>query len=87
VVVLDPAVSARREWSDAGRLFRLGLAWTLYALGWAAAKGLRAAGTAVVAVLFGAGWLAARVVWPALCWAGRAVALGWDEGRKPGFKG
>jgi hypothetical protein len=86
VAVLDPAIGARREWRDAGRLLRLGLSWTLYAFGWLVAKSLRAVGTTAAWLLFGVGWVAGRVLWPAACWAGRAVALGWDEGRKPGFK-
>lgn len=49
---------------------------------------------AVTFVLYGLGWLAARiirvawavfvvVVWPALAWSVAAVKLGWQEGWRP----
>lgn len=44
----------------------------------------RAALTVVAAVLFGAGWLAARLLtgaWLALVWSGTAVRVGWQAGR------
>lgn len=49
--------------------------------------------SAIAALLFGIGWLAAKtvgvmvgllkVVWLGLCWAGVAVKLGWVDARKP----
>jgi hypothetical protein len=41
--------------------------------------------TLVAAVLFGLGWLTARifgVIWLALAWSVTAVKVGWTEGRK-----
>jgi hypothetical protein len=73
----------REQWREVGRLVVTGLAWMLYAAGFTLARGLRAAGTAVGAVFIGVGWLAGRVVWPAMCWCGRASRVGWDAGRKP----
>lgn len=48
----------------------------------------RAVLTAIAAVLFGLGWLAAKavgVVWLAVAWSWTAVRLGWTEarGQKP----
>lgn len=42
--------------------------------------------TALAGVLFGVGWLAAKVVgvlWLALAWAVVAVRVGWQDARKP----
>ncbi len=83
MAVLNPSIPVRREWREVGRLLLSGLTWLLYGAGWLMAKSLRGIGWSVAAALFGAGWVAGRVLWPTLCWAGRAVALGWDEGRKP----
>ncbi len=83
MVSLSANMAARAQWRDAGRLTVEGLAWLLFAAGWLVAKTLRLVGAAVGAVFMGAGWLAGRVVWPALCWCGRAARTGWDEGRKP----
>ena len=84
MAVLSADSDARAQWRDAGRLVAAGIGWVLYATGWLLAKAARAVASALGAVLFGAGWLAASVVWPALLWCGRAVQLGWQEGRKPG---
>jgi len=81
--VLSTSPDSRAHWQDAGRLVAAGLAWLLYAAGWLVAKTLRTVATILGAVLFGVGWLAAAVAWPSLCWCGRAVRLGWQEGRKP----
>lgn len=81
MTVLSP--EARQQWDDAARLALLAVARVLYAAGWLTAKTLRVVATAVAVALFAAGWLAAAVAWPALCWCGRAVRLGWDQGRKP----
>lgn len=67
----------------AGQAIATGIAWVLVAVGWAAAKAVRLAGWALSSLLYGAGWLASAVAWPGLCWCGRAVALGWQEGRRP----
>lgn len=83
MVVLSAGRDARAQWAEAGRRVAAWLAWLLFAAGWLTAKTLRAVATGIGAVLFGCGWLAAAVAWPALCWCGRAVALGWQEGRRP----
>ena len=76
----------RAQWREVGRLAQSGAAWLLFGAGWLLAKLLRLVGTALAAVLVGAGWLAARVGWPALCWCGRAVRLGWEQGKQPGLR-
>jgi hypothetical protein len=81
MTVLSPEV--RQQWGDARRLVLLALARVLFAAGWLTAKSLRIVATGIAAVLFAAGWLAAAVLWPAACWCGRAVRLGWDQGRAP----
>lgn len=46
----------------------------------------RAVLTAVAAVLFAIGWLAAKVVgvvWLSIAWSATAVRLGWSEARAP----
>lgn len=83
MAVLSVNRSARTQWAEVGRRTASALAWLLYAAGWLVAKALRAVATVIAAVLFGAGWLASAAAWPALCWCGRAVRLGWQEGRKP----
>lgn len=83
MAVLSVNRSPRSPWRDAGRLVVAGLARLLYAGGWLVAKTLRTAATILAAVLFGAGWFASALAWPSLCWCGRAVRLGWQEGRKP----
>jgi hypothetical protein len=81
VLSADPRV--RAQWREIGRALAAGIGWVLFAAGWVLAKAARTVATAVGAVLFGVGWLAGAVAWPALCWCGRAVQLGWAEGRKP----
>lgn len=81
VLSADPRV--RAQWREIGRALAAGIGWVLFAAGWLLAKTARAVATAVGAVLFAVGWLAGAVAWPALCWCGRAVQLGWQEGRKP----
>jgi hypothetical protein len=83
MAVLSTSPDAREQWRDAGRLFAAGLGWVLYAIGWLLAKTLRTVATVIAATLFGIGWLASAAAWPGLCWCGRAVRLGWQEGRKP----
>lgn len=46
--------------------------------------------TVIAAVLFGAGWLAAKVVaavWLAVAWSAVAVKVGWHEARTGGPRG
>jgi hypothetical protein len=86
VAVLSQAPDARAQWREASRLAKVGVAWVLFAVGWILAKSLRAVGTAIAAALFAVGYLAGRAVWPALQWCGRAVRLGWEQGRKPGLR-
>lgn len=83
MAVLSTNPSARVQWSEVGRRIASVLAWLLFAVGWLIAKALRVLATGIGAVMFGCGWLAAAVAWPGLCWCGRAVALGWQEGRRP----
>lgn len=83
MAVLSTSPDARLQWREAGRLIASGLGWLLYAVGWLVAKTLRTLATTLGATLFGVGWFAAALVWPGLCWCGRAVRLGWQEGRKP----
>lgn len=83
MAVLSTNPSARVQWTEVGRRFASVLAWLLFAVGWLIAKTLRAIATALAAALFAVGWLASALAWPALCWCGRAVRLGWAEGRKP----
>ena len=83
MAVLSTSPDSRLPWRDAGRLILTGLARLLYAAGWLVAKTLRTIATVIAAILFGVGWLASALAWPSLCWCGRAVRLGWQEGRKP----
>lgn len=83
MAVLSTNPGARLQWREAGRIIAAGLGRVLYAAGWLVAKTLRSVATVIAALLFGAGWLASAMAWPALCWCGRAVRLGWEEGRKP----
>lgn len=83
MAVLSTSPDARAQWREAGRLARTGIGWVLFALGWLIAKALRGVATAVGALLYAVGWLAAGLVWPGLCWCGRAVRLGWRDGMRP----
>lgn len=83
MAVLSANPRAREQWREAGRSVAAGLGWLLFAAGWLLARSLRGVQTVIGAVLFAGGWLAASVAWPALLWCGRAVLLGWREGRKP----
>lgn len=83
MAVLSTSPDARLQWRAAGRLIATALGWLLYAAGWLLAKTLRTIATGFGAALFGVGWFAAALAWPSLCWCGRAVRLGWQEGRKP----
>jgi hypothetical protein len=62
---------------DAKRAAQAGLYWS----GWAVAKLFTLILLAVGGTFYGVGWVASRAVWPALCWTGRAVRVGWDDGR------
>lgn len=77
-----PTTDRARALADAGRLLSTALGWVLYAVGWQIGKVYRLTVTAIGAALFTVGWLAGRV-WLGCRWAGAAVALGWDAGRKP----
>lgn len=83
MAVLSAGHRTRAQWHEVGRLIQRGAGWVLFALPWLLAKLLRAAGTGIAATLFAAGWLASSALWPALCWCGAAVRLGWREGCKP----
>lgn len=78
----DPAGRSRRSAADAGRQAAVLLAAGLYRLGWVLAKTLTLLLYVLGGVLYGVGWSARRVVWPALVWAGSAVRVGWEDGRK-----
>lgn len=77
-----PTTDRARQMADVGRLLSTALGWVFFAIGWQAAKLLRTVVTAISGALFTVGWSAGRV-WLALRWAGAAVALGWESGRKP----
>jgi hypothetical protein len=83
MAVLSTSPDSRLQWREAGRLIAAGLGWLLYAVGWLLAKTLRIIATVIAAILFSVGYLASAAAWPGLCWCGRAVRLGWQEGRKP----
>lgn len=83
MAVLSTSPGSRLQWHEAGRLIAAGLGWLLFVVGWLLAKTLRTTATGIAAVLFALGWLASAAAWPGLCWCGRAVRLGWQEGRKP----
>lgn len=78
-----PVGRAVAELRTAGRSMATLLGWVLFGAAWAVAKTCRALLTGAGAVLFAAGYLGGRVIWPALKWSATAVRLGWDEGRKP----
>lgn len=83
MAILSPIDRARVSWREVGHRVVTALGWVLFAGGWLTAKALRGAATAVGATLYAAGWLASAVAWPAACWCGRAVRLGWSDGLKP----
>lgn len=83
----DPRPAARRGAVDAGRQALKLAAAALYGGGWLLAKAVLLILLAAGGVLFGVGWTARRVVWPALVWMSAAVRLGWEEGRSPGEGG
>lgn len=84
MAVLSAEPRTRDQWREVGGLIQRGVGAVLYAVPWLLAKLLRAVGTVVGAALFAVGWLGSAIVWPALCWCGAAVRLGWREGCKPG---
>jgi hypothetical protein len=55
-----------------------------------AVSAIRTLLTVVAGVLYGVGWIAARVfaaAWLCLVWSATAVRLGWQEGRRSGRGG
>lgn len=78
-----PVVRAVAEFRAAGRSVATILGWILFAAAWLVAKTCRLLMTTAGAVLFAAGYLGGKVIWPGLRWSATAVRLGWDEGRKP----
>lgn len=79
--LLDSGDDAQDRAGDTGRRLAAAVRAGLWWIGWAAAKLVLIVLLGLAGVLFGAGWLAGRVLWPGLCWAGRAVKLGYQEGR------
>lgn len=77
-----PATDRARRLAEAGRLLSTGIGWVLFAVGWQVGKAVRLTITAIGGALFTVGWAAGRV-WLGCRWAGAAVALGWESGRKP----
>lgn len=71
------------QFADAGKYAATAVRFVLFAIGWTLAKTCRLIATVLGALLFGAGFLAARVAWPALRWSGAAVKLGWQNGSRP----
>lgn len=78
----DPVGRSRRSAADAGRQAATLLTAGLYRAGWLLAKLVYFVLVGIGAVFYGIGWTARRAVWPALVWAGTAVRLGWEDGRK-----
>ncbi len=77
----DPANTARRRAGDSARQLLTLVGAGLYWIGWALCKLAMGVLLVLGGVLFGAGWLARRALWPSLVWCGKAVRLGWQEGR------
>jgi hypothetical protein len=77
----DPATVARRRAAVSAKQLLTLVGAGLYWAGWALSKLVMALLLVLGGVLFGAGWLARRAVWPSLVWCGKAVRLGWQEGR------
>ncbi len=77
----DPANVARRRAADSARQLLTLVGAGLYWAGWALSKLVMVLLLVLGAALFGAGWLARRALWPSLVWCGKAVRLGWQEGR------
>lgn len=87
MVTLDELLdngTARADARRAGRQALTVLGGVLYRLGWVACKGCMLLLLMLGGLLFGAGWVARRLIWPALCWCGKAVRLGWQEGHRRG---
>ena len=80
-----PVVTRRQiaaQFREAGGYAATAIRFVLFAIGWTLAKTCRLIATMLGALLFGAGFLAARVAWPALRWSAAAVKLGWQSGAK-----
>lgn len=71
------------QFRDAAGYLATVLRLVLFALGWTLAKACRLLATGIGALLFGAGFLAGRVAWPALRWSWAAVRIGWQAGARP----
>lgn len=76
--------AAAADSRDARRQVLGALAVGLYRAGWLLAKLVYVLLVAVGGLFYAVGWVAARAVWPALCWAGKAVRLGWHDARRRG---
>jgi hypothetical protein len=70
------------QFRDAGGYLATALRFVLFAIGWTLAKTCRLIATVLGALLFGAGFLAGRVAWPALRWSGAAMRIGWQAGAR-----
>lgn len=73
----------KAKFAEAGGYLATAVRLLLFAVGWLLAKTCRLIATVLGALLFGAGFLGARVAWPALRWSGAAVKLGWRAGAQP----
>ena len=85
MVTLDELLDrgeAKYRSREAGRQLLSTLGTILYRIGWILAKLVYFVLLAVGGVFYGIGWTASRAVWPALTWAGAAVRVGWEDGRK-----
>ncbi len=81
-----PIVTRERvaaEFREAGRYIVALLRLVLFSAAWFVARSLRLVAMCIAGVLYGVGWAGARLIWPALCWSGTAVKLGWQQGMKP----
>lgn len=78
----DPVGRSKRDAAEVGRQILTLAGAGLYRAGWLLAKLVLLALLTLGGLLYGIGWTARRVIWPALVWMGTAVKLGWEDGRK-----
>lgn len=79
--LLDQDAAEHRA-RDAGRQLAGATAAGLWGIGWALAKLVHLLLLVLGGTLYSVGWIARRAVWPATCWCGRAVKLGWQDARR-----
>jgi hypothetical protein len=79
--LLDQDVAQQRA-RAAGQRLAGAIAAGLWGAGWALAKFVHLLLFVIGGVLYSVGWIASRALWPAACWCGRAVRLGWQDARR-----